>query len=133
VETPESFNIYLGTTDPPEFIVNQNGTTYNPPPLAPFRTWHWRVDSVHDGGTTTGSVWSFTTAQSPDFDGDGDVDQEDFGRFQICFSGTSGVQNDPDCQNAKFDGDNDVDQNDFVLFRRCLTGGGIPMDPNCMD
>jgi hypothetical protein len=30
--------------------------------LAPFSTYHWRVDAVNAFGTTTGTAWSFTTS-----------------------------------------------------------------------
>jgi hypothetical protein len=67
-----------------------------------------------------------------DFDQDGDVDQEDFGHFQSCLSGSGTSQNEPRCQNAKFDGDNDVDESDFALFRQCISGRGVSVDPSCM-
>jgi len=66
-----------------------------------------------------------------DFDGDGDVDQEDFGHFQACLTGTAVPVTDPDCQNANFDGDIDVDNNDFVIFEQCMNGASIPADPDC--
>ncbi|UCD27662.1 MAG: hypothetical protein JSV03_11180 [Planctomycetota bacterium] len=68
---------------------------------------------------------------SADFDNDGDVDQEDFGHFQACLTGTDTPQNDPDCQDAKLDGDSDVDQEDFAIIQSCLSGANIPVDPEC--
>ncbi len=66
-----------------------------------------------------------------DFDGDGDIDQSDFGRFQACLSGTFVPQNDPNCAKAKYDQNTFVDQNDMFLFLQCLTGPGIPANPAC--
>ena len=66
-----------------------------------------------------------------DFDGDGDVDQKDFGHFQACYSGSGQPQADPDCQHAILDGDDDVDLNDFAIFRACISGSAIPADPAC--
>jgi hypothetical protein len=66
-----------------------------------------------------------------DFDGDGDVDMTDFGHFQICLSGMSVPQDDPECQDAKFDGDSDVDSDDFGVFQACMSGANVPGDPNC--
>lgn len=68
--------------------------------------------------------------KAADFDGDGDVDQSDFGRFQRCLSGP-GIVVGPACKDADFDGDNDVDQNDFGTFQECMSGAGVPSDPTC--
>jgi lysophospholipase L1-like esterase len=68
-----------------------------------------------------------------DFDDDADVDQEDFGHFQICLSGEGVVPDDPSCADANFDGDYDVDQQDLAVFRRCYSGvGAPPADPTCV-
>ncbi|MBP7936654.1 MAG: DUF362 domain-containing protein [Phycisphaerae bacterium] len=73
-----------------------------------------------------------TTVKS-DFDRDGDVDLDDWGRLQACLTGIGVVQTDPACENAKLDDDEDVDKNDAALFTQCLSGAGIPADPDCMD
>jgi len=59
---------------------------------------------------------------------DGDVDQEDFGHLQECFSG-DGVLYEDGCGDADFDGDLDVDVEDFVMFQSCMEGPGIT--PGC--
>lgn len=66
-----------------------------------------------------------------DFDRDGDVDQEDFGRFQACLTGSTIPLTDPDCLAADLDGDSDVDQNDFRIFQGCMSGANVPADPAC--
>jgi len=58
-----------------------------------------------------------------DFDGDEDVDQEDFGHLQECLSG-DGVSVAPQCQNADLDPDGDVDQLDVSRFVECMGGSG---------
>ncbi|MBI4581384.1 MAG: hypothetical protein HY718_16905 [Planctomycetes bacterium] len=90
-----------------------------------MHSYYWRIDEVNTAGTTTGDVWSFVT-RGPlgDFDADGDVDQEDFGRLQACLSG-SGAFPDPDCGAADLDGDGDVDQSDVDVFRACMSGANI--------
>ena len=66
-----SHDVYFGTTNPPAFIQNQPGTTYDPPgDFSLNTTYYWRIDEVN-GGTVTGDVWSFTvrdqtTAWNPD-------------------------------------------------------------------
>lgn len=85
-------------------------------------------------GTLPGVAVDATGCPLPipgDMDHDGDVDQEDFGRFQACFTGSSFPQQDPQCQAARLDGDNDVDADDLVVFRRCMTGANVPGDPGC--
>lgn len=42
---------------------NQPGTTFTLPTLAYSTLYTWRIDSVNAIGTTTGDVWTFTTAQ----------------------------------------------------------------------
>ncbi|MHC4671893.1 MAG: PKD domain-containing protein [Planctomycetota bacterium] len=59
-----SYDVYFGTDSTPdstEFQVNQGGTTYDPGTLTASTTYYWRIDSVNVAGTTTGTVWSFTT------------------------------------------------------------------------
>jgi hypothetical protein len=63
-----------------------------------------------------------------DLDGDGDVDQADFGRFQTCLNG-SGFAYQQGCDDADLEADGDVDQSDFVVFQTCLGGSGSP--PGC--
>ena len=55
-----------------------------------------------------------------DFDGDGDVDRDDFGHFQACLSGPAIPQVNPTCPDADLDQDSDVDQADFALLQRCF-------------
>jgi hypothetical protein len=57
-----SHDVYFGTTSPGTLIGNQAGTTYNPGTMANSTTYYWRIDEKNAGGTTTGVVWSFTTA-----------------------------------------------------------------------
>jgi len=68
-----------------------------------------------------------------DFDGDDDVDQEDFGVFQGCMTGSGVPQPDPDCFDARLDDDEDVDGADFTIFADCMSGPGTPADPTCDD
>jgi len=59
----------------------------------------------------------------PDFDGDSDVDQSDFGVLQQCCSGSAKPYA-PGCEGADLDDDGDVDQSDFDVFLTCLGGPG---------
>ncbi len=69
-----------------------------------------------------------------DADGDGDVDQEDFGVVQACVTGDG----DPDgafvpgnCHCFDVDDDFDVDQPDLDAFAQCASGPTVPADPTC--
>ncbi len=71
-----------------------------------------------------------------DADHDEDVDQDDFGRFQSCFTGPGGRAA-SGCECFDRDSDDDIDQDDFVMFSNCGTGYLIPFDaahppPACM-
>ncbi|NIQ73957.1 MAG: hypothetical protein GWN80_00020, partial [Gammaproteobacteria bacterium] len=60
----DSSDIYFGTNPSPgggEFQGNQVGTFFDPGVLDLGTTYYWRIDSVNNQGTTTGTVWSFTT------------------------------------------------------------------------
>lgn len=61
-----------------------------------------------------------------DFDGDGDVDLMDFGRFQGCFNGPNRPAKAPDCDDADRDHDGDVDLMDFGVFQGCFNGPNRP-------
>jgi hypothetical protein len=65
-----------------------------------------------------------------DLDGDGDVDQYDFGLLQRCYSGI-GERYDSGCEYGDLDFDEDVDVNDFSVFFGCMQGPGVPVDANC--
>jgi pectate lyase/lysophospholipase L1-like esterase len=56
-----SHDVYFGTVNPPPFITNQAGTTYDTGTMAFRTTYYWRIDEKNAGGTTTGEIWSFTT------------------------------------------------------------------------
>lgn len=66
-----------------------------------------------------------------DFDGDGDVDQADFGIFQTCLSGDGRLQLDAACAPMRLDGDLDVDGDDLITFRKCMSGAGAIADAEC--
>jgi hypothetical protein len=66
-----------------------------------------------------------------DFDRDGDVDMEDFGHLQICYSGPAVAQTDPNCADAKLDSDTDVDVDDATAFLHCLSAPDIAAAPAC--
>ena len=58
----DSYDIYFGAIAPGDFKVNQTNVDYDPGTLVANTTYYWRVDTVNGSGTTTGTVWSFTTA-----------------------------------------------------------------------
>jgi hypothetical protein len=65
-----TFDVRLGTTNPPpEVAVAQVATSatpsYTPSALQSSTTYYWQVVSRNDSGSSTGPVWSFTTAAPP--------------------------------------------------------------------
>jgi len=91
----------------------------------------YRCFLVNDCGSAYSDVATLNVNPriKPDFDCDNDVDQEDFGRFQRCLSGSGIPQTETDCQTAKLDSDDDVDFEDFDIFIGCMNGEGNP--PGC--
>jgi hypothetical protein len=63
-----------------------------------------------------------------DFDSDGDVDQEDFGRFQACLN-EPGIHYAEGCQAGDANADGAVDVTDFTAFLNCMSGPDQP--PGC--
>lgn len=56
--------VYFGTSNPPAFRVNltaRSPVTYTPGTLEYGTTYYWRIDTVNQRGTATGTVWSFRT------------------------------------------------------------------------
>ncbi|MGB2806878.1 MAG: right-handed parallel beta-helix repeat-containing protein, partial [Sedimentisphaerales bacterium] len=56
-----SHDVFFGTSNPPPFIHNQTATTFDPGTMAVSTMYYWRIDEVGAYGTTTGTVWRFTT------------------------------------------------------------------------
>ncbi|MFT5734744.1 MAG: hypothetical protein ACI8WY_003427 [Planctomycetota bacterium] len=66
-------DVYFGTDATPdagEFQVNTGGTSFDPGTLQYSTTYYWRTDAVNVDGTTSGSVWSFTTQNDPNGSGE---------------------------------------------------------------
>ncbi|UCD28288.1 MAG: PKD domain-containing protein [Planctomycetota bacterium] len=89
--------------------------------------------TVTDSDTLTGSTTVNITVNAAiaDFNYDGDVDQEDFGHFQECMTGTGEGPPAIGCEDADLDNDDDVDMEDFTRFQDCMSGADIPADVNC--
>jgi len=69
-----------------------------------------------------------------DADEDGDVDQDDYGAFQACFTGMGGgVPEGCECFDRPEEGyprgDHDIDQDDWGAFEACATGPAVRFDP----
>ncbi len=63
-----SYDVYFGTDSTPdsgEYQANQNYTSYDLGTLNYSTTYYWRIDSKNSAGTTTGTVYYFTTENSP--------------------------------------------------------------------
>ncbi len=61
-----------------------------------------------------------------DFDRDGDLDLQDFARFQACYTGADNGPRPRECFYADFDGDRDVDADDYAQFESFLAGPNQP-------
>ncbi|MHC4799080.1 MAG: hypothetical protein ACYTF1_20800 [Planctomycetota bacterium] len=124
-----SYDVYFGDSNPPAFQGNQTQVTFDPGTMDYLTLYYWRIDAVNDYSTNTGQLWSFTTeSYTGDFDLDLDVDHEDFGHLQACFSGDTRPYG-PGCGDADLDTDGDVDLIDFGEFQACM--GGANQTPDC--
>ncbi len=66
-----------------------------------------------------------------DTDLDGDVDQEDFGRVQLCLTGPSVGVTQPSCIAADLTGDGHVDAADLDILEKCRLGADILVTADC--
>lgn len=66
-----------------------------------------------------------------DFDGDRDVDLEDYGLFQKCLTGVAVPPQEPACIPADLDGDDDIDATDWDLFEGCFSGPNVQASFTC--
>ncbi len=67
-----------------------------------------------------------------DFDGDRDVDQDDFAHLQECLAGAL-PQTDPACADTLLTADALVDQSDVALFQQCFGGPNTPPPAACAE
>lgn len=73
-----------------------------------------------------------------DADDDKDVDQEDFGLWQVCYTGdfeppAAEPQYPVECDCFDRDSDNDIGESDRQAFEDCWSGPGIKADVSCDD
>jgi endonuclease/exonuclease/phosphatase family metal-dependent hydrolase len=62
----QRYDVYFGQSQPLALVsADQTATSYQPTTLSVGTTYFWHVDSKNQSGTTTGSVWSFTTSAAP--------------------------------------------------------------------
>ncbi len=108
-----------------------SGDTITTTPTAPG-AWYLHVQGYSSANVANGTYdYGVTTvAAAADFDGDCDVDQNDYDLFKACASGP-GISYDEGCGTRDLDADGDVDQSDFGAFQRCYSGENVPPDPNC--
>jgi len=79
-----------------------------------------QVAEIQFYGTILGCPAPFADA-----DGDGDVDQVDFGEYQACFTGQGGANSTYECRCFDRDNDGDIDIVDFAKFQKCATGPAV--------
>jgi len=96
-------------------------------PNLPSGVVHYYVAFAHDDGPNY--AVATTVNQMPgtfgDLDTDDDVDQEDFGLCQACYS-RPGNNYQTGCEGCDYEGDDDVDQDDFNQFQSCMGGANNP-------
>lgn len=88
------------------------------------------TDPAAENNPQTITVTIVVRGPRADLDEDGDVDVDDFGRFQTCFNGPNRAPTFYcSTPNADLDGDSDVDLVDFARFQVCFNGPNRP--PGC--
>lgn len=86
------------------------------------------LDGRYQGPATTCEGLLCCPYPFADGDYDGDVDQTDFGFFQVCYTGgAGGVPAGCECMDREPDGN--VDEDDSAAFARCRSGPNVPWSP----
>ena len=57
-----TYDVRFGTATPPPLLATTSSASYMTVPLAAGTTYYWQIVANNAVGTTTGPVWSFTTA-----------------------------------------------------------------------
>jgi hypothetical protein len=117
-------------------IVDAVGSSYTTPTLTDANDGElYRCVVSNAYGSVNSNVAMLTVIPVPhavaDFDQDGDVDQEDFGIFQRCYSDSPPLPLAGVCLQVDLDGNGVVNHSDFAVFLSCLSGPDIPADPMC--
>lgn len=115
-----------GETDPIAVSYNMAGLGIG--------TYNAAITISASGATNTPVLVPFTVnvvSVGPDFNGDLDVDQEDFGHLQECFTGPGILNTNSACTNADLDKDGDIDQDDCARLIACVSGPNNPANRNC--
>ena len=60
-----SYDVYFGSTNPPQAIETGQVTTSYAPTIATGTTYFWQIVARNSAGSTAGPVWSFTTVPTP--------------------------------------------------------------------
>jgi hypothetical protein len=89
------------------------------------------IGAVNSPQTVTVTLHVQESGTRADIDQDGDVDQSDFARLQVCLSGEGIEQLLPACQAARLDADPDVDLTDANILIGCYSGANVPLNPAC--
>ncbi len=57
-----SYDVYLGTSNPPPFLTNVTTTNYAPPSLTASTNYFWKVVARSTSTSSSSGIWSFTTS-----------------------------------------------------------------------
>lgn len=68
-----------------------------------------------------------------DSDDDNDIDHDDFGGYQACFTANVQITLSDECRCYDWDGNGFVDTGDLLKFVNCYSGPGVPLNPACDD
>ena len=116
---------------PPDLVLEPHGAIHGFPSRAgTFRPLFKVTDAI---GRTDSRQIPLVVASTlfGDFDGDGDVDEEDLAQFRICFTGAGGGPLSGVCLLGDSDADDDIDCTDWAAFRAAfLASMGYPPLPD---
>src|SRR5208283_6200131 len=60
-----SYDVYMGTSNPPPFLTNVTTTNYAPSSLAASTQYFWQIVAKSASNSSASPIWSFTTSTAP--------------------------------------------------------------------
>ena len=127
-EVTHTHDYYTGYFD---YVISPDGLTLTLTQIAgtlPNETWleialtDYTRDAVTDFPAVPFTHFVYTLYLPGDFDGDQDVDSDDYAEFVACFTGPDAGPIEPECAPGDFDEDDDIDCDDWVAFKSYWTG-----------
>ncbi|MBN2561778.1 MAG: S8 family serine peptidase [Phycisphaerae bacterium] len=105
---------------PPGIELSGDGVLSGEPTKAGVYMPTFHIEDASERTDTKQIEFVVTDELFGDFDGDSNVDEDDFEMFKVCYTGQDGGPVAPECEPGDSNGDNDVDCQDWLAFEQAF-------------